>query len=105
VPLSLAVGFAMVASYLLSSTFVPVLAVWLLKRHPHAAAATPGLFSFERFKQVYAWFVRAVVLRARWVLIPTYLVASVVVVVVIGSERGTEIFPNVDSGQFQLRVK
>ncbi len=34
VPLALAVGFAMVASYLLSSTFVPVLSVWLL-RHYH----------------------------------------------------------------------
>ena len=30
VPLSLAVGFAMIASYLLSSTLVPVLSVWLL---------------------------------------------------------------------------
>src|SRR5262249_55872484 len=28
VPLSLAVGFAMIASYFLSSTFVPVLSVW-----------------------------------------------------------------------------
>ena len=33
VPLSLAVGFAMVASYLLSSTFVPVLSTWLLRHH------------------------------------------------------------------------
>ena len=44
VPLSLAVGFAMVASYLLSSTFVPVLSVWLLKEHQRrseAAATTP----------------------------------------------------------------
>jgi len=105
VPLSLAVGFAMVASYILSSTFVPVLSVWLLKGHPHAAPAKPGLFSFERFKQVYAWFVRVVVLRTRWVLIPAYLAASVLVVVILGGERGTEIFPNVDSGQFQLRVK
>src|SRR5579871_557619 len=31
VPLSLAVGFAMISSYLLSSTFVPVLSVWLLQ--------------------------------------------------------------------------
>jgi multidrug efflux pump subunit AcrB len=31
VPLSLAVGFAMITSYLLSSTLVPVLAAWLLK--------------------------------------------------------------------------
>ena len=30
VPLSLAVGFSMIASYILSSTFVPVLSMWLL---------------------------------------------------------------------------
>src|SRR5205807_2058919 len=33
VPLSLAVGFAMISSYLLSSTVVPVLSVWLLKHN------------------------------------------------------------------------
>src|SRR6185369_5235462 len=31
VPMAMAVGFAMVTSYLLSSTFVPVLSVWLLQ--------------------------------------------------------------------------
>ena len=31
VPLALAVGFSMVASYLLSSTLVPVLSVWVLR--------------------------------------------------------------------------
>ena len=31
VPLSMAVGFAMAAAYLLSSTFVPVLSVWMLR--------------------------------------------------------------------------
>jgi len=33
-PLALAVGFAMIGSYVLSSTFVPVVSVWLL-RHVH----------------------------------------------------------------------
>ena len=37
VPLALAVGFAMISSYLLSSTVVPVLSVWLLKHHGVAA--------------------------------------------------------------------
>src|SRR3984957_15930645 len=32
-PLSLAVSFSMIASYLLSSTFVPVASIWLLRRH------------------------------------------------------------------------
>jgi multidrug efflux pump subunit AcrB len=35
VPLALAVGFSMFASYVLSSTFVPVISTWLL-RHYHA---------------------------------------------------------------------
>ena len=32
VPMSLAVGFSMVASYILSSTFVPVVSTWLLRQ-------------------------------------------------------------------------
>ena len=47
VPLSLAVGFAMVASYLLSSTLVPVLSVWLLRGHPTEAPRKAG--AFRRF--------------------------------------------------------
>ena len=45
VPLSLAVGGAMITSYLLSSTFVPVLSVWLLENrhgtHGHGKATGP----------------------------------------------------------------
>ena len=54
-PLSLAVGFSMGASYLLSSTLVPVLANWML-RAPHSSdpkqnpdSAREG--SFERFRR------------------------------------------------------
>ena len=39
VPLALAVGFAMIASYILSSTFVPVVSVWLLPQQPGQHAA------------------------------------------------------------------
>src|SRR5207302_9234041 len=35
-PLSLAVGFSMIASYLLSSTLVPILSVWFLRGHEKA---------------------------------------------------------------------
>ena len=49
IPLSLAVGASMVTSYLLSSTLVPVLSVWLLKptrpaRTPRLGQASPGFF-------------------------------------------------------------
>src|ERR671922_70089 len=53
VPLALAVGFSMVTSYFLSSTFVPVLSVWLL-RHYHHTAVQPGRFSLERFRERYS---------------------------------------------------
>src|SRR5207248_423053 len=54
VPLSLAVGFSMVTSYILSSTFVPVLSVWLLRHwhQPHDAAKS--WFSFARLRDSYA---------------------------------------------------
>jgi multidrug efflux pump subunit AcrB len=34
-PLALAIGFSMIVSFLLSQTFVPVLANWLMVAHPH----------------------------------------------------------------------
>src|SRR5438046_4939413 len=43
VPLSLAVGFAMAASYLLSSTLVPVLSTWILREHAPEAEDAPSV--------------------------------------------------------------
>src|SRR3954465_372451 len=51
VPLSLAVGFAMISSYLLSSTFVPVLSAWLLKHRPEGRSGRRPLF--DRFRDLY----------------------------------------------------
>ncbi len=104
VPLSLAVGFAMVTSYLLSSTFVPVLSVWLLRHYHPPQAHQVSWFSFTRLRDAYAWFLRGL-LRIRWLLVPAYLAAAGVVIWLIGTQLGREIFPNVDSGQFQLRLR
>ena len=41
-PLTLGVGFAMISSYLLSSTFVPILCVALLKHMGHDDEEKPG---------------------------------------------------------------
>src|SRR5216110_2801951 len=43
VPLSLAVGFAMAASYLLSSSLVPVLSTWILREHAPEAEDAPSV--------------------------------------------------------------
>jgi len=102
VPLSLAVGFAMVTSYLLSSTFVPVLSVWLLRHYhqPHGGVAG----RFARLGDAYAGFVRAAV-RRRWFLVPGYLAAAGLLIWLVGGQLGQEIFPAVDAGQIQLRLR
>src|SRR5437870_2742551 len=64
-PLSLAVGFSMVASYLLSSTLVPILSAWLLRGHEKPAGSSP----FAKFQQRYASLTRRVV-RLRWLVLP-----------------------------------
>src|SRR5437016_5987279 len=55
VPLSLAVGFAMVTSYILSSTFVPVMSTWLLRHYHHDAQRSSRWFSMTRLQDRYAW--------------------------------------------------
>jgi multidrug efflux pump subunit AcrB len=103
-PLSLAVGFAMITSYVLSSTIVPVLSVWLLKHHGHQEGeGRKGLF--ERFRDdLFAPAVNASV-RWRWVVVPGYLVVCGLVLALGGPQLGTELFPQVDSGQFVLRFR
>src|SRR5439155_5606113 len=71
VPLSLAVGFSMVTSYLLSSTFVPVLSVYLLRHYHPPAEHDAGRFSFARFRQRYAEGL-ARLARLRWAVLAVY---------------------------------
>ncbi|HEY2252409.1 MAG TPA: efflux RND transporter permease subunit [Planctomycetaceae bacterium] len=100
-PLTLAVAFAMIASYLLSGTFVPVLCVYLIKRKEHDKQA--GGF-FARLLAIYGraleWFV-----RLRWVTVPVYFAACALILGVLGLALGTELFPEVDAGQFVLRFR
>ncbi|WP_029289029.1 efflux RND transporter permease subunit [Pedobacter sp. R20-19] len=47
-PLALAIGFSMVVSFLLSQTFVPIMANWLMVAHPKKGAAHhPGITQDE----------------------------------------------------------
>ncbi len=98
VPLALAVGFAMIASFLLSSTLVPILSIWILKKQ-HFHEEKDGILA-----KTFAPFVKAAV-AARWVLVPAYLAGAVFVIAVIGPFLGREIFPETDSGQFALRFR
>src|SRR5207237_7940842 len=55
VPLSLAVGFSMITSYILSSTFVPVVSSWLLRHYHKDAQRSSRWFSMARVQDGYAW--------------------------------------------------
>jgi multidrug efflux pump subunit AcrB len=103
VPLSLAVGFAMVASYLLSSTFVPVVAVWLLRSQAEHSRA-PGSGLFDRFRDFYIGKLHRVMDRRRRV-VPAYLGIATLLVLAMSMLLGMEIFPLVDTGQFQIRFR
>jgi multidrug efflux pump subunit AcrB len=104
VPLSLAVGFAMISSYVLSSTFVPVLATWLLRRHHRPGNGVPHRSLFDRVRDRYAGASTAIV-GLRWAVLPAYLLVAAAVVFGVGRALGLEIFPRVDAGRFQIRVK
>jgi multidrug efflux pump subunit AcrB len=146
VPLALAVGFAMVASYVLSSVFVPVISVWLIKHHGaeshHAKSSRiarrgriflrrlakrsplqiPSYFTsrtpqthavanktdhrglFDRFQVKFGGWVQWLV-HWRWIAVPAYFAVSLLIIVAAGSQLGTELFPQVDSGEFVLRFR
>ncbi len=101
VPLSLAVGFAMIASYLLSSSLVPVFSVWLMKKAP---AQSKGPSLFDRFRALYERGLGAL-LRFRWVLVPIYLIAACAIVYTLLPQMGTEIFPESNSALMRIRLR
>ncbi len=100
-PLSLAVGFAMISSYLLSSTLVPVLCVWLLRKHP-AATDSHGLL--DRISKQLMPVVNQLV-SARLLVVPIYLAATTALVILLYSMIGIDLFPAADAGYLQLRIK
>ena len=99
VPLSLAVGFAMVSSYVLSSTLVPVLSTWMIRPQPERQQ---GLF--DRLQSSYRDML-GFVLRFRWLWAGAYLVVAAAFIYVLFPRIGAEIFPAVEARQLQLRLR
>ena len=100
-PLTVAVGVAMIVAFVLSSTLVPVMSVWLLK-HQGRLVEREGLL--DRILPVFGRFVEWTI-RWRWWVVPGYLVACGLTLWFVGGQVGTELFPQVDAGQFVLRFR
>ena len=105
VPLSLAVGFAMIASFLLASSLVPVLSVWLFgRRHETVATAAHATDWVERLRHRLAALLQRVA-PARVLSVVVYVLVTVGVVAAVGPRLGREIFPPSGVKQFQLRFR
>src|SRR6266700_1668662 len=101
VPLSLAVGFGMVASYLLSSSLVPVFSTWLM-REAHRGEEGEGMFG--RLRSFYRSYL-GVVLRLRWPLVIGYLAVSMAFLYFSVPRMGAELFPDTNSPLMRIRLK
>ena len=112
VPLAEAVVFAMLASYVLSRTLVPTLAMYLLRVKEHPSAASRGFFSrfqrgferqFERVRGAYHMLLDKLVFR-RALFVPCFLLLCLLAFILVPF-LGQNFFPDTDSGQFILHVR
>lgn len=106
-PLSLAVAFAMIASFIASQTFVPILANWLMKpelfQHHKISLHKKKLTRFEKFKRRYLILIRAGQQKTGGV-IGGYAVLVLLMIFAAGLTIGTDILPASNSGDIQIRM-
>jgi CzcA family heavy metal efflux pump len=112
VPMAESVVFAMLASYLLSRTLVPTLAMYWLKRHDEEMAPASSLFgrvsrafdsAFEKLRSRYRTALDEV-LR-----MPRRFIAGFLLLVLLSLSLfpflGSDFFPSVDAGQIKLHLR
>jgi multidrug efflux pump subunit AcrB len=110
VPLAEAVVFAMLASYVLSRTLVPTLAMYLLKAKEHHASG--DIFTrfqrgfergFERVRRGYHLLLSRFVLSRRR-FVPLFLLGCLSTFLLV-PWLGQDFFPSTDGGNFILHVR
>jgi multidrug efflux pump subunit AcrB len=105
-PLSMAIGFAMIVSFLSSQTLVPVISVWLLKAEkfqyhqqgPHAHAGMARLKG-SLLSRLTKW------MPYRKLIVPLYLVLAFGGAIGCYIIIGKDLLPKTNTGQLQLRVR
>ena len=111
VPLAEAVVFAMLASYMLSRTLVPTMAMYLL-REKSSHVASLNVFSafqrgferqFERVRGSYHFALDKLVFHRR-LFVPGFLLVCLLAFILLPF-LGQNFFPESDSGQFILHVR
>ena len=112
VPLAEAVVFAMLASYVLSRTLVPTLAMYLLKAHDHNVRPSQNTLarfqraferSFESVRNGYQG-VLARLVGARLLFVPMFLLTCLCAFLLVPF-LGQNFFPSSDTGSFILHLR
>jgi len=111
-PLAEAVIFAMIASYILSRTLVPTLAMYLLKAHKDGKTLSQNVFArfqrgferlFEKIRSTYSSLLAQLV-SVRFAFVPCFLIVCLFAFALVPF-LGQDFFPDTDSGQFILHVR
>jgi multidrug efflux pump subunit AcrB len=109
-PLAEAVMFAMIASYILSRTLVPTLAVYLLQPKEHSPSRNPLVVfqrgfeaAFERVRAGYQVLLTRLVF-ARRIFVPSFLGVCLCGFLLLPF-LGRDFFPSTDSGEFILHIR
>jgi multidrug efflux pump subunit AcrB len=113
IPLAEAVVFAMLASYVLSRTLVPTLAMYLLKAHGYQGKPSPWNIaarfqkwferSFDSTRDAYHRLLTSLV-AIPWLFLPLFLGACLAVFALF-PWLGQDFFPSTDAGQIKLHVR
>jgi multidrug efflux pump subunit AcrB len=104
VPLSLAVAFAMIASFLLSSSFLPILFLWVHRQIDRShKVLIAGRWDFDKVRDRWGAFLERLG-AIRWLVVGLYVAIVLAVVLLLGPRLGQELFPNLGATQFRLRL-
>jgi multidrug efflux pump subunit AcrB len=127
-PLSLAIGFAMIISYLLAQTFVPIMANWIMvnKHEKKDYAMDDDKDKFEqkeeeveqvtkhkkgeeetKFDKFRIWFLGVIdkMMPRRKLIVLVYLVVAFGLAFLLFATIGRDVLPKVNSGTFQVRLR
>ncbi|MGM1430822.1 efflux RND transporter permease subunit [Sphingobacterium lactis] len=102
-PLSMAVAFAMIASFISSQTFVPIMANWIMKIKKHPVGKYKRNF-MDKVNVKYTYKLRSF-LRRSGMIIGLYVLVAFGVVALGLSVLGTDIMPRSEGGDFQVRLR
>lgn len=104
-PLAMAIGCSMIVSFLLSQTFVPVLANWMMKHNNNHCENTAHKKNwFSTFTDKFVNFLTQLIQRKK-AIVSIGLLVALIGGVALYQITGKDVLPASNSRQFQVRIK